>query len=296
MFNIRFCGCALLLAVAVPYQAIAHCAGKHTGSHPHCSGDGDDGGDPEEYSGSAGVQFIPGGVAGFDYYIIGTTGADTITAGSGQDLIEGGDGADNIQALGGDDEVHGESGDDIISGGSGNDAVYGGFGEDSIGSESGNNLLDGGPDNDMVSGGDGNDLIYGGSGDDQVGGGDGTDVIYGEGGNDDVLGLSYTGTSLDEMHGGEGCDTFIFNRAFGTATIMDYGYPFNEPVCDLIHFRYESFFRADPSDVEINTVGNDIVIDIWIKKGGGVGGTVILKDAVTNGITLDVSDISFEPE
>jgi hypothetical protein len=77
---------------------------------------------------------------------------------------------------------------------------------------------------------------------------------------------------------------------------MDFGYPYSDPTCDLIHFRYESFWRAGPEDAEINEVGNDIVVDIWITKGGGVGGTVILKDALLHGVTLDMSDISFEPE
>lgn len=294
MIMLRLFPCALLIAFAFPYDASAHCMGKHAGNHPHCTGGEDP--EPEEYTGSAGVQFIQGGVAGFDYYIVGTAGQDTIYAGSGRDLIEGGDDADDIQALGGDDVVYGEAGGDNIVGGDGNDELYGGPGDDFLSSDSGANLLDGGDGNDMISGGTGDDMVFGGPGDDQVLGGDGTDVVYGGAGNDDVLGLSYTGTSIDEMYGGAGCDTFIFNRAFGTATIMDYDDPDNGPACDLIHFRYEAYFRADPSDAEINTVGNDIVIDIWIKKGGGVGGTVIVKDALLHGVSLDLSDISFEPE
>ncbi len=74
--------------------ATAHCEGKHTGNHPHCIGDEEP--EPAEYVGSDGVQFIPQGFSGFDYYIVGTAWPDNITAGIGNDLIEGGDGGDAI--------------------------------------------------------------------------------------------------------------------------------------------------------------------------------------------------------
>lgn len=373
---LRLSTLALIMVILVPINASAHCKGKHTGNHEHCTG-GDGGDDGSgEYFGSEGVDFRnPSGVSGFDWYIIGTPGSDNITAGSGTDLIEGGDGHDEITALGGNDEIHGQAGHDTIDGGEGTDLLLGGAGDDTLIYSLGGDTYDGGagydqlkfqtavtvtvdiatatyvvsttdgsgaqvteigtwqniesigggPGNDFItgdalarnhiSGGDGNDFILSGAGDDKLGGGSGDDEIYagagndiisaGEGndivhagaGNDIVGGLSYSGTSNDIFYGGEGCDTFIFNRAFGTATIMDFNYPYNgEFSCDLIHFRYETFWRADPGDAEINIVDNDIVIDIWIKRGGGVGGTVILKDALLNGVSVVMSDISFEPE
>jgi len=164
-------------------------------------------------------------------------------------------------------------------------------------SQEGDDLIQTFGGDDQIGGGGGNDLIYAGAGNDNISAGDGTDIVYAGTGDDIVSGLSYEGTSVDYFYGEEGCDTFVFNRAFGTATIMDYNYPYNgEFSCDLIHFRYEPYWRADSGDAVISTVGNDIVVDIWIKRGGGVGGTVILKDAILHGVTLEMSDISFEDE
>ena len=93
---LRLSTLTLITVILAPINATAHCKGKHTGDHEHCTGgDGDSGSD--EYSGSDGVQFLElSGDPSFDYHIIGTTAHDTIIAGSGRDWIEGDDGDDNI--------------------------------------------------------------------------------------------------------------------------------------------------------------------------------------------------------
>jgi hypothetical protein len=122
MYIYRLTILTLAAIMLLPSTAYAHCNGKHTGNHPHCTGDGggDDG--SGEYQVSDGVIINdPSGVSGFDFYIIGTPGQDTITAGSGADLIEGGDERDEIHALGDNDSIYGEGGDDSIDGGDGDD-------------------------------------------------------------------------------------------------------------------------------------------------------------------------------
>ncbi len=96
--------------LTLPLVSYAHCAGKHTGDHPHCGGNADL---VDDYTATDGVVFInPSDVGSFDYHIIGSQGNDEIYAGGGSDLIEGGDGQDQIFARGGDDEIH--AGDSII--------------------------------------------------------------------------------------------------------------------------------------------------------------------------------------
>ena len=147
---LRLTTLVLISFLLMPFNASAHCKGKHTGDHEHCTG-GDDGGSGE-YFGSEGVSFAPlSGDPDFDYHVTGTPAQDTITAGGGRDLIEGGDNGDNIQALAGNDQIHGDNGDDSIDAGEGDDFVYGGAGID---------FLNGGPGTDWLEGGDGNDRLY----------------------------------------------------------------------------------------------------------------------------------------
>ena len=75
--------------------------------------------------------------------------------------------------------------------------------------------------------------------------------------------------------------------------VMDFNYPTSDPACDSINFSYHNRFRADFNDLRFSTVGNDIYIELVIKPSGGSGGTVILKNAVLNLVTVDESNITF---
>lgn len=345
-----------ILAFAIiltPIGVYAHCNGKHTGDHEHCTGGGDDGGS-DEYTGSAGVQFIsPSDVGSYDYHIVGTTDGDTIIAGSGSDLIEGDDGEDSIDPRDGDDDVYAGAGDDIITVGLGVDWLDGGPGTDNliIGSadhgvvdlvlntyqatftdasgtavlaqgtlssieyvrgSGGNDVLSGNDSDNVIGGGDGDDFIYGLGGNDSVGGSLGNDVVdggpgsdvvsgsmgadmlYGGGGNDILQGGDdgWGDVRDDMLWGGSGCDVFEFRGEFGTDTVMDY------EACEQIDLSgyIGGFWRNDLtfSVLNINEVGDDIVVDFWLVRGGGTGGTIILKDAAANEIVVDESDFIFE--
>lgn len=94
-------------------------------------------------------------------FMLGGNRADTLTGGSGDDLLVGNVGADSL---------NGSLGNDILLGGRGQDNLKGGEGVD---------LLLGGADDDTLDGGDGNDLLLGGAGMDTYAfsGDFGTDIV-----------------------------------------------------------------------------------------------------------------------
>jgi len=147
----------------------------------------------------------------------GDEGNDTIDGGEGNDILSGGSGRDIIFAGAGDDIVFGDQDDDVISDGEGEDVVHGGEGDDYVIA-----ATDASPD-----------IYYGDSGEDtldyssaivsiviDVGRGRaesfeiGKDLISGferiiSGHGDDHL---IAGSSSISMTGGEGDDTFEFER------------------------------------------------------------------------------------
>ncbi|MFO1186940.1 MAG: FG-GAP-like repeat-containing protein [Alphaproteobacteria bacterium] len=78
---------------------------------------------------------------GFQQIDVQITGADTISAGAGNDI------------------VHGLTGNDILFGGAGNDQLYGDHNNDQLSGDDGNDILDGGPGNDTINGGGGLDVV-----------------------------------------------------------------------------------------------------------------------------------------
>jgi Ca2+-binding RTX toxin-like protein len=91
----------------------------------------------------------------------GTSLADTIIAGSGNNVMTGNDGNDVLSGGTGQDVIYGNGHNDILNGGSGHDALYGGAGMDTLVGGAGSDLLEGGDDADVYrwSLGDGSDQI-----------------------------------------------------------------------------------------------------------------------------------------
>src|SRR6185295_1759006 len=90
----------------------------------------------------------------------------TITALSGNDMLDGGDGNDNLHGGEGDDTLLGGAGNDALYGGNGDDSLYGGDGVDSLGGGDGMDLVDGGAGNDRLADFPGGDTLYRDKGDD----------------------------------------------------------------------------------------------------------------------------------
>ena len=113
--------------------------------------------------------------------VFGQAGNDTIT------LDESNGALPAAQLFGGD-------GNDTLTGGSGNDLLFGQAGNDTLLGKGGNDLLFGGAGNDTLTGGDGDDQMFGEAGNDRmiwnpgddtdlIEGGDGTDTAEVNGGN-----------------------------------------------------------------------------------------------------------------
>ncbi len=174
---------------------------------------GDDGADT--INAGAGDDLAQGGNDNDE--LNGEGGADEITGGTGDDEISGGNGDDTISGDADDDTLTGGEGDDTIRGGDDSDLISGGTGTDDIEGESGDDtifgdgnwdLIHGGSGNDIVSGGDGDDIIHGDDGDDSIAGNNGSDEIYGDGNNDILCGDDENGTTdPDTLQGGPGNDT-----------------------------------------------------------------------------------------
>ncbi|MDB5471336.1 MAG: hypothetical protein JWR84_2896 [Caulobacter sp.] len=105
--------------------------------------------------------------------VLGSAGADKITAGRWHDYVEGGAGDDVVLGLDGDDDLRGGLGKDNLAGGAGIDDLYG---------EDGDDILNGGNDADRYFGGLGADRILFNAASHLIGaaridGGGGTDVV-----------------------------------------------------------------------------------------------------------------------
>jgi Ca2+-binding RTX toxin-like protein len=94
----------------------------------------------------------------------------TLTGGPGANDIDAADfdGPVTLQGGGGNDTLTGGSGDDILDGGDGRDTLTGG---------TGNDILVGGAGNDALQGGNGRDVLIGGTGGDQLTGGRDDDLL-----------------------------------------------------------------------------------------------------------------------
>ena len=90
-----------------------------------------------------------------DDIVTGSSVADSIAAGRGNDIIDGADG---------NDKIYGEDGSDALTGGRGDDQLLGGSGADALKGGDGHDVLSGGRHDDVLDGGAGNDAINGGTG------------------------------------------------------------------------------------------------------------------------------------
>ncbi len=154
-----------------------------------------------------------------DDTVWGYEGNDTIEAGYGVDIIHGGDGDDIITNAGTDigmtDKLHGEKGNDVIQGGSGLALLFGNEGQDFLIAGPDGKTAFGGQGNDFILGGDGGDGLLGNEGDDWIEGGPRFDVISGENSelffNSTIIGHDVlNGGASDTDYDGESGDDIMF--------------------------------------------------------------------------------------
>lgn len=164
--------------------------------------------------------------------IIGTHIDESISGGTGNDILYGG---------GGSDTLNGQSGDDWIFGNSDNDIIYGGFDNDILHGGAVDDFIDGGDGDDGIIGAGGNDTITGGNGDDWVDAGEGDDLI--DGGD----------TGDDTLIGGLGIDTFIYTNGVDHIWDVDEG--------DQTNFiTIDSFSISDIDEIIVDDFGDVRVV------------------------------------
>lgn len=115
-----------------------------------------------------------------DWYVQAGDGGMTVTDSQNRGaFMLGGNRADTLTGGSGDDLLAGNVGADTLNGGLGNDILLGGRGQDNLKGGEGVDLLLGGADDDTLDGGDGNDLLLGGAGTDTYAfsGDFGTDIV-----------------------------------------------------------------------------------------------------------------------
>jgi Ca2+-binding RTX toxin-like protein len=244
--------------------------------------------------------------------IWGTSGDDTLYAGSNVpspllsglgSTIHGGDGQDTIYGGAGADHLFGDSGNDTLYGGDNNDVLDGGTGNDTLWGGSGNDQLYGGSDNDTLHGGDNDDMLDGGAG---------NDTLYGDDGNDRIVG----GPGVDVMTGGAGADTFAFNSASDAPVVTDLGglvlgdpnkmdtiTDFNPAEGDKIDLRgmvneagglsHVSLWVQPPNFGAINGVGHDLIVELMNNDSQQLVTTIHVHTADAHDWAHDVSSSWF---
>jgi Ca2+-binding RTX toxin-like protein len=177
--------------------------------------------------------------SGVSNIILGGFGADTITLGSGTNVVLGDNGivsrdedgnvtqvatTDASDATGGADLITSLGGTNVILGGVGGDFIAAPFGTNVILGDNGVVTLSGGAPvevhttdpllggNDVITGGIGDNIVFGGAGTDSITGGGGDDILVGDNGAVDLSGPVPVVTSFDDtgdgdvIHGGAGDD------------------------------------------------------------------------------------------
>ncbi len=217
----------------------------------------------------AGADTITTG-AGDDIINVGN-GANTVSAGQGANVITGGDGADTITALDGGNIIHGGDGANVLTSGAGNDILTSGVDADTIVAGAGNDHITVLGGADTVAGGAGNDTLvidYSARLTDVTGG-----VI---GGN---LGTGYTGSISD---------TTVHSVDFNTI----------ENFIVTTGRGNDSITTGDGADILSGGKGNDVLNggggDDVLRGGGGrdtlIGGAG--SDVLNGGGGTDVADYS----
>jgi RTX calcium-binding nonapeptide repeat (4 copies) len=146
----------------------------------------------------------------------------------------------------GDDLVRLAGGVTTLCTGAGNDRVQGGTSAETLILGTGWDHAFAGTNNDSVSGGLGNDGLSGQAGRDWLHGGPGQDTIMGGAGHDRIIG----GLGDDLLAGGTGADRFIFTAASGHDRITDF-----DPATDRLVFQ-----DLSRHDLTLREAGHDVII------------------------------------
>jgi Ca2+-binding RTX toxin-like protein len=233
----------------------------------------------------------------FNDVFTGTSAANRLEGGLGNDILQGAAGNDIVDAGDGDDEIVGGDG-------AGNDTYIGGAGIDTVrytsaitgitvnltlgtasGNEIGNdtltgienilggqagdilqgdgqaNLIDGHTGNDTLNGGDGNDQLNGNNGHDTLSGGTGSDTLSGGAGDDSLIG----GSDLDYADYSGAITGVTVNLSTGRAIGAD-GHDILSGIEGIVGSAFADRLTGDASDNILRGIAGEDTLD------GGAGG------------------------
>jgi Ca2+-binding RTX toxin-like protein len=159
-----------------------------------------------------------------------------VVSNTGNGVLVTADGADDtinladIAGVGAENKVTAGAGNDTVNGSNGNDKIFGGAGTDILNGGNGNDWLDAGNGaNSILNGGNGNDSLTAAKNEDtKMFGGAGNDTLLGQNGNDTLSGgngadILIGGKGNDVLEGGEGNDKYVFNLGDGRDSVRDFG-------------------------------------------------------------------------
>ena len=208
------------------------------------------------FTGTSGAEAMAGGEGDDIYHVnhagdsvteLAFQGNDTIITSVNYTLAEGNSIENLVVANGLNGTIlTGNSADNVLKGGTGNDILKGAGGNDRIVGNGGNDTLHGEAGTDRLSGGDGNDFLYGGTEDDRLEGDAGNDYLDG-------------GEGSDTMDGGDGDDVFIVDNMFDFAR----GGSGHDRVESSVTFAINEYYGPEVEDLiltgndAINGTGND---------------------------------------
>lgn len=218
-----------------------------------------------------------------------------VSAGNGNDRVEGGDGDDTFDGGSGNDNLRGRGGNDTMWGGVGNDDISGEAGDDVCFGDTGRDTLRGGSDDDSLSGGANDDKLYGDAGDDSLDGDEGRDKLYGGIGNDDDYddddGLKDEDDEDEgenEGGGGDSADatTITFSANAAQVSGLSVGkydkvfYVFTAPTTGLLSVTLQAGVGGRYADLELEDVLTSVdLLELEPSEGGPAAGSV----SVTSG-------------
>ena len=220
------------------------------------------------------------------------TAIESITGTSGDDTMTG-NSQDNV--------FRGQAGSDTLTGNDGDDSLYGGDGNDTLDGGDGDDLLDGGDGDDTLTAGDGNDTVNGGDGDDTIDAGNGDDTIDG-GTGDDII-LSTRGS--DAISGGSGTDEVDFSGVdqgitvnLSTQAVDDDGFGNGETISGIENITGSAYSDQITTNNQNNVIiagdGDDTVVG---SRGtdnlqGGIGYDMLAFTDFTGstGVRLDLEN------
>jgi len=230
--------------------------------------------------------------------ITGSSVANIITTGSGNDTIDGGGGADVINAGSGDDSVSYYGTETSIDGGAGintlvmraaanvNLANVDQTTGDTTGVSNFQNVDASGLSSALsITGSSGANVLTGGTGDDSIDGGGGADIIAAGNGNDTV---TYRGTETS-IDGGAGADTLVLAAGGGT-TAVNFGVATNvdQTTGDTVNVTNFENLNASAITSNLSVIGSVFANTITTGSGNdtidGGGGADIINAGAGNDV------------